>query len=1139
MRIHLKKLTALLLAVILCSGLLPTALASDRTSLTDEAETAELPLSGFHHVELPGYRLPAKARLRENLPASYNSAALGYDTAVKNQAPYGTCWAFGTLSPIETYMIKHGIPVGTTGAAATADLDLSEYHLSYFSYTDACDALGLTAGDSSVLSQSHLNIGGDGYKSTLTLMRWEGPASEEIPALAYSEAGVGAAIDPAYAYDCDVAHLADADWIPTSDQQSVKRALMEYGAGFFGYYFSSAYNTTNGSGAYCCIQQVDASGDYAHGANHAVTLVGWDDNYPKENFNAISRPSKDGAWIVKNSWGTTGSNAAYTQNGYNYISYEDTASLNEICMFFRVEPVDKYQHLYQYDGTLNIDDYVGLTANHSQIANVFTAAGHEQLRAVSILTLEEGLSYTLEIYKGLSSDTDPTSGTLVCTQEGTIDYHGYHTVELTQPVPVDTGERFSCVFTLHSAQPTDTLMMVLPIDATRTDNYEGATLVHTHAVHENTSFFRIAGTGSAWSQPKNGAGNFRIKAYTVDDPYALTAVSEDPAKGSVSVGAYTEQGWVVTAAPAEGYYASGWELLSGSVQAVQDGNTFYFEPREDSTVRILFSEKTAVTLTYLANGVSVGTVSAVTGEPVTLPETAPAYEGYAFLGWTPRATADAATQPQTFAPGGTYYPTGNDTLHALYRFSRLGVEGEDGSYVKVTESAALTDGRYLIVNEDRQFALNGALIDHAIDVLDNEMPVSVQDGRIPESAAVNDGAFTYHAERHSLAGKREVSSGNVYYIASPSWNNWIQYIYTTPYEPPAERLSFTFAEDGSVGIHDNYYNSDLKYYDNGSEANFRFTKSGTDISPIALYRKTEDTTQILYTTVPDGINHVPGTPVTENEVPAGCSAEGSYDLAVYCVDCGAELSRTHITVPALGHDWDAPDYVWAEDCSTVTATRICKNDETHIETETVDTSSEVTQEATYDAEGEITYTATFENPAFAAQTKTVSTPKLEQPTEATEEPTGNPFRFDDVQDENQYYFDPVYWAYYHDPQITNGTSSTTFSPMNTCTRAQVVTFLWRAMGCPEPEALKDCHSERSEESQRYGLDSSSLAPQNDRAESAANPFTDVASNQYYYKAVLWAVEKGITNGTGKTEFSPGKTCTRGQIVTFLYRAYAG
>ncbi len=105
--------------------------------------------------------------------------------------------------------------------------------------------------------------------------------------------------------------------------------------------------------------------------------------------------------------------------------------------------------------------------------------------------------------------------------------------------------------------------------------------------------------------------------------------------------------------------------------------------------------------------------------------------------------------------------------------------------------------------------------------------------------------------------------------------------------------------------------------------------------------------------------------------------------------------------------------------------------------------------------------------------------------------------------EDDYFHTPVLWAV--KKEITNGTSESTFSPNESCTRAQIVTFLWRAYGCMEPTATE-------------------------------NPFTDVDSDAYYYKAVLWAVENGITTGMSATEFAPDATCTRGQAVTFLYRA---
>ena len=178
---------------------------------------------------------------------------------------------------------------------------------------------------------------------------------------------------------------------------------------------------------------------------------------------------------------------------------------------------------------------------------------------------------------------------------------------------------------------------------------------------------------------------------------------------------------------------------------------------------------------------------------------------------------------------------------------------------------------------------------------------------------------------------------------------------------------------------------------------------------------------------------------------------------------------------------------------------------------------------------------------------------------------GNPFT--DVAS-GQYYYDSVLWAVKHDPQITTGTSATTFSPDKTCTRAQVVTFLWRANGCPKPEKTDNPFTDVKPGAYYYdavlwaveqnitnGVSATAFGPDRGctrgqvvtflwRAEGKPepsktdNPFDDVKPDAYYYKAVLWAVEKGITKGTSANKFSPDNTCTRGQIVTFLYRDLA-
>ena len=280
-----------------------------------------------------------------------------------------------------------------------------------------------------------------------------------------------------------------------------------------------------------------------------------------------------------------------------------------------------------------------------------------------------------------------------------------------------------------------------------------------------------------------------------------------------------------------------------------------------------------------------------------------------------------------------------------------------------------------------------------------------------------------------------------------------------------------------------------------------------------------------------------------------CEADGT---VVYLAEFENPAFENQIkteTLAALGHAWSDPTYEWAEDYSTVTATRVCANDDSHVETEIAETWSEILTPADYGVEGELIYTAEFVNPAFETQTASAVIPALEIP-------------FLDI-DPTDYFFNPVLWAV--ENGITTGTSANTFSPASPCTRAQVVTFLWRAAGSPEPTQTDNPFTDVASDAYYFkavlwavekhitnGTSKTTFSPGSTctrgqivtflwrsqgvpAASTAENPFTDVASNQYYYKAVLWAAENGITTGTSATTFSPGNTCTRGQVVTFLYR----
>lgn len=174
--------------------------------------------------------------------------------------------------------------------------------------------------------------------------------------------------------------------------------------------------------------------------------------------------------------------------------------------------------------------------------------------------------------------------------------------------------------------------------------------------------------------------------------------------------------------------------------------------------------------------------------------------------------------------------------------------------------------------------------------------------------------------------------------------------------------------------------------------------------------------------------------------------------------------------------------------------------------------------------------------------------------------TQNPFV--DVK-QGDYYYDAVQWAV--GKKITSGTSATTFTPDGICTRAQTVTFLWRSQGSPKAAGAENPFTDVSKDAYYYdavlwaveqgitnGTSAATFSPdatvtrgqtaaflwrvaKQPQVDQTANPFADVTQDAYYYNAVLWGVAKEITNGTSSTTFSPDQGCTRAQIVTFLWR----
>ncbi len=898
MKHSLKRILALTLTLLLVITMFPTvALAGSPQyeSRIDRRVNDYIPFErhgssavsdAYARGDMATYRsLSGRTSTRATIPSSYDSRNYGYITSVKNQNPYGTCWTFGTMAPVEAYMIKHGIINKDTGAAATTSMDLSELHLAWFTYTNAYDAEGMLTGDKTTAvtdssASTYLDRGGNYALATYTLMRWAGAASETTSALAYSKASSSTSgLNSQYAYNYNVAHITDATWINVSDQQAVKEAIMEYGAGTISYYHSDSYLNTS---TYAYYYNAGTS------SNHAVTVVGWDDNYAVSNFKSGKRPSNPGAWIIKNSWGSS-----WGKNGYFYISYEDTSVVNTACCFYKVAAEDNYQHCYQYDGTGNVVNYQSM-GNNCQIANIFTAKGTQSLQAVALSPWDEATPYTLYVYTGLTSDTNPTSGTLAATQTGYLPYSGYFTIPLDQSVSLTNGEKFSIVFKLSTPQPDpneNNTYVHIPYDATSSDV---SWVTFTHANHGNTSFYKEA-NGSWTNVPNNG--DFRIKAYTNDASYTVTAVSNNTSYGTVSV-----NGNKITASPKSGYYVSDAQVTSGTATCTINGNVITVNASSNCTVKVIFAVKPQYTVTYKALGSTLSTATAYVQDTVTLPATATAVDGYSFVGWAETQVAETTAKPAYYAPGATYTVTGNATLYALYTRT----EGSsEVIYEVVAEPITDWTGNYVITsgkdtgmyvlkglsgNTSYESASAGGTVTFASSgmTLDNGVLKNVGSAYVFQAEAAGTGYSLKNASTGTYLG-----SYNSYLYSRSSYSS-SYCVWGLEYD------TYNICMKVSNSASSNY-----PYMVKGSNAYFVINSSYTT-NKTQLWKQTTASTT-YYNTNPSATHtHTAASAVQENYTAPTCTAAGSYDEVVYCATCGEEMSRTHKTVAALGHNAGSP-----------------------------------------------------------------------------------------------------------------------------------------------------------------------------------------------------------------------------------------
>ena len=522
--------------------------------LTDTDNPITVPAAGITTSET----LPAKYDLRD--VDGKNDIA-----PVKFQNPWGSCWAFGTISSVESNaMVK-----GATG------VNLSEKALAWYDRTLQGAAgtkesmkEGTYVATGTGLADSNTYRGGRIYDSIGQLSTWNGASTtEQVPyknaSGAFKTIHITAdktadyylpdgtwGLDDSHLRD-DTYHVEKVQLLSTDPGQAseVKQAIMDNGAIYLSFNApqEAPYYNSATSAVYT---------DTEMAADHAVSIIGWDDSYSRTNFTEGHQPANDGAWIVKNSW-----SGAWADGGYFYLSYEDKTiyEMASVSVDYPANNVNgqfKYTHNYDYDylgtkshATNNVDLKIAIKAMQSKqsmkAANIFTADGDQTLEAVSTFGLmDPNSTVETQIYK-VTDGENPESGTLVASQTDTVNGVQYSTLPLKTPVALKKGEKFSVVQT----QKTPDGDCWLPVEYGVKDGQtvtvygeDGTTVTNNYVINNKATcasgqsfVYGIGESGETDSWHDMGDSNFTGKFMTF--PYTTTSTDGSTTK-TVSTVAY-------------------------------------------------------------------------------------------------------------------------------------------------------------------------------------------------------------------------------------------------------------------------------------------------------------------------------------------------------------------------------------------------------------------------------------------------------------------------------------------------------------------------------------------------------------------------------------------------------------------------
>ena len=579
------------------------------------------------------------------LPAQYDSRTKGYVTSVKNQGGFGICWSYAATAAMESYALSHGI------VSSATDIDLDEYALAYMTFDDTqyVDKLGNSTGDVTTIKASSsmekcLKGGGNDNYAFKTLSKWASMVNQQA-----GHEGTYLTTDYTFNVD-DVEYiLVGQKYIKMTDTQDVKQAVIDNGAVTVSYNAETKYYSDKDNyGKY----SYDYENKYI---NHNVALIGWDDNFDKSYFtvtdsNGVTHtPDTNGAWLVKNSWGT---NMMF--EGYTWISYCDLSINANNAVVYEIAKRDTYGNNYQFDGTTTFGGPYSPYMVGQSYANIFMISGNEsqKLTAVSFATRDVKRNYEINIYKNPTktkqpntSDTtlryNPDSGELLTTIKGTTTYAGYYTLDLLDDIILKADDVISIVVSFD----TNTVM-----ESSTGKDYIGVGADSSNVTDDDQSFFSKQGISSASKTfyDTNIPGykginvNYCIKAFTNDvktESISAPKLQKVEQNGTNKVNV----SWSIVD-NATGYRLyrsenadSGYSVIyTGSAASYTDstvtaGKTYYYkvaaynansvesEPSDIKSVQISAPVVKTYTVKFMKNGTVVSTQTVAEGDSAVAP----------------------------------------------------------------------------------------------------------------------------------------------------------------------------------------------------------------------------------------------------------------------------------------------------------------------------------------------------------------------------------------------------------------------------------------------------------------------------------------------------------------------------------------